>query len=230
MSERFICGGNKYELMGLNENVISLSVSFENLPKKIQVKEDTFYLPSPFHISLIYIQRIIDNYNILIPDFFNKIIEDFCDFTKTNNIELIGYKNEYKLVERNGKKTIVVMCEVSNLNKFFDLINEKYELAISNEILFEYFEIISNKTSEANAQYVINLLISLPNVKQIEPYFNWHLITKDETDNKFVDCAISANASFIVTEDKDFNELKHIDFPKINVMGINDFILYIDIL
>jgi hypothetical protein len=130
MSERFICGGNKYELMGLNENVISLSVSFENLPKKIQVKEDTFYLPSPFHISLIYIQRIIDNYNILIPDFFNKIIEDFCDFTKTNNIELIGYKNEYKLVERNGKKTIVVMCEVSNLNKFFDLINEKYELNI----------------------------------------------------------------------------------------------------
>jgi predicted nucleic acid-binding protein len=64
----------------------------------------------------------------------------------------------------------------------------------------------------------------LPNVNLIEPYFNWHLINKDESDNKFVDCAISANATFIVTEDKDFNDVKLVNFPKINIIGINDFI------
>ena len=107
---------------------------------------------------------------------------------------------------------------------FEKLLNEKFELAISNEILFEYFEIISSKTSESNAQYVLNLLISLPNVKQIEPYFKWHLISVDESDNKFVDCAITANTSFIVTEDNHFNKLNLVDFPKINVIDINDFI------
>jgi putative PIN family toxin of toxin-antitoxin system len=108
---------------------------------------------------------------------------------------------------------------------FESLINERYDLAISNEILFEYFEIIERKTSSNNAQNVISLLISLPNVKFIEPFFKWHLINKDESDNKFVDCAISANAAFIVTEDKHFNEVKLVDFPKINIIGINEFLV-----
>jgi putative PIN family toxin of toxin-antitoxin system len=119
---------------------------------------------------------------------------------------------------------LVSLKSNSKYSKIFEyLINEKYELAISNEILFEYFEIIERKTTGNNAQNVINLLISLPNVRHIEPYYKWHLINKDESDNKFVDCAITANAAFIVTEDKDFNEVKSVDFPKINVIGIVEF-------
>ena len=41
--------------------------------------------------------------------------------------------------------------------------------------------------------------------------------------NKFVDCAIVANAHFIVTEDKHFNALKNIEFPHVDVIGIDDF-------
>jgi len=36
---------------------------------------------------------------------------------------------------------------------------------------------------------------------------------KDEDDNKFVDCAIAANAGYLITHDKDFNILKQTDFP-----------------
>jgi hypothetical protein len=38
-----------------------------------------------------------------------------------------------------------------------------------------------------------------------------------------VDCALNAGADFIVTNDKHFNVLKSIDFPKINVADIDTF-------
>ena len=49
------------------------------------------------------------------------------------------------------------------------------------------------------------------------------LIPNDPDDNKFVDCAFSGNALFIVSDDKHFNILKEIGFPKISVMKVDDF-------
>ncbi|MFA6177501.1 MAG: hypothetical protein WC694_01240 [Candidatus Paceibacterota bacterium] len=130
MSSRFICENNKYKIGGEKEDTIYLPVSFSNLPEEIKVQEQTLYLFNSFHVSLIYIGKIIEKYNITIPDFLNKIENDFCEFIKTNNVEVVRYNNEFKFVARNDKKTVVVMCEVSNLNKFFDLINQKYELPL----------------------------------------------------------------------------------------------------
>ena len=42
-------------------------------------------------------------------------------------------------------------------------------------------------------------------------------------DNKFIDCAVSANANFIVTHDKHFNVLSDVDFPKVEVIDIQKF-------
>jgi predicted nucleic acid-binding protein len=49
------------------------------------------------------------------------------------------------------------------------------------------------------------------------------LITKIVDDNKFVDCAISSNADYLLTNDKDFNILKTIAFLKVNVVNIDEF-------
>jgi len=131
VDNKFIYVNDKYQIDALNKDWIGLPVFFENLPEEIKIKGDTFYFPTPFHISLVYIGKIIEKYNISIPDFRDKIIDDFSNFTKTDNIEVIKYNNKYKLVSRDGiNKTIVVMCEVSNLNNFFDFINKKYELNI----------------------------------------------------------------------------------------------------
>ena len=54
------------------------------------------------------------------------------------------------------------------------------------------------------------------------------LLKADEDDNKFVDCAIAGNAIFIVSEDKHFNELAMIPFPKVEVIGIDDFMKYLN--
>ena len=50
------------------------------------------------------------------------------------------------------------------------------------------------------------------------------MIEADPDDNKFVDCAIAANAQFIVTNDHHYNVLHQIDFPKVNVINIDAFL------
>lgn len=57
--------------------------------------------------------------------------------------------------------------------------------------------------------------------------FSFGLIEADKDDNKFIDCAVAANAKCIVTEDNHFNVLKRIPFPKVEVVGINDFVGYL---
>ena len=53
------------------------------------------------------------------------------------------------------------------------------------------------------------------NVSLVHSYYRWNLIQKDWDDNKFIDCAIAGNADCIVTNDKHFNILHAIDFPRI---------------
>jgi len=43
-------------------------------------------------------------------------------------------------------------------------------------------------------------------------------------DDKFVDCAFAANATFIVSDDKHFEALKEIQFPKIFVLKLKEFL------
>ena len=132
----------------------------------------------------------------------------------------------------NAKKRIVVdtnvlLVSVSSFSKYhwiYQLILRKeIEVFITNEILTEYLEIISDKYDVSTAKSVVRTLIELENVHQTQVYFNFNLIKNDPDDNKFVDCAISNNVDFLVTNDKDFNVLKRIEFPKVNVVNITEF-------
>ena len=99
-----------------------------------------------------------------------------------------------------------------------------FTLCISNEMLEEYAEVIARNISVNAARYVIYTIMERENVRQIVPSYRWNLITADPDDNKFVDCAIAANARFIVTEDHHFNVLKEIPFPSVPVVNIDEFL------
>lgn len=105
-----------------------------------------------------------------------------------------------------------------------DFLNGSLTLCVSNEIVEEYLEILTIKTSYEMACNVVSVILSRPNVEFITPYYKLHLIQADEDDNKFVDCAFSAGASCIVSNDAHFRILENVDFPKIIVMRIQDFI------
>ena len=78
------------------------------------------------------------------------------------------------------------------------------------------------------ARLVLAHIQILPNVKFIDPHYTFALIEADKDDNKFVDCAIAANAKCIVTEDKHFRVLENIPFPKVEVLGIEEFKCYLE--
>jgi predicted nucleic acid-binding protein len=63
----------------------------------------------------------------------------------------------------------------------------------------------------------------LPNVHIITTYYHWQLISADPDDKKYCDCAIAAQADFVVTEDKHFDILQTISFPQLQAISIDKF-------
>ena len=104
----------------------------------------------------------------------------------------------------------------------------KYTLCITNEIIEEYLEVISRNINPYVAEKIVSTILTRKNMIKLDPHFRFNLIEKDKDDNKFVDCAIAGNASYIVTEDHHFNILKEINFPRITVINIDDFIVILD--
>lgn len=49
-------------------------------------------------------------------------------------------------------------------------------------------------------------------------------VTADPDDNKFVDCAFSANATYIVSNDTHYDVLRDISFPQLLVLKLQDFL------
>lgn len=105
-----------------------------------------------------------------------------------------------------------------------DFLEGKYCLCVSNEILTEYEEILAEHTSSIVAHNVVEAIARHPKTIYRESYFRFHLLADiDKDDDKFVDCAITANADYIVTEDSHFSHLKQIDFPRLTVLTIDEF-------
>lgn len=97
-------------------------------------------------------------------------------------------------------------------------------LALTTEILLEYEETINKfYDSETLGSNVTRALLELPQSVKIEVYFRWKAINKDPDDDKYVDCAIAANAAYIITNDVHFKALSKMDFPKIESLNLSVF-------
>lgn len=117
---------------------------------------------------------------------------------------------------------------ISAQNEYYqvwqDFLDGKYTMCITNEIIDEYSEVLARNISPLISEFIVSAIINRRNVKKIYPSFAFHLIEADPDDNKFVDCAIIANAKYIVTQDHHFDVLKNIDFPKVDVVNIQTFL------
>jgi putative PIN family toxin of toxin-antitoxin system len=123
--------------------------------------------------------------------------------------------------------TNCLLISVSSRSQFFWLwqafLKGKFVICYTTEILNEYAEIQSRHVSANFANTMIDTITNAKNAEQITVYYKWALIATDPDDNKFVDCAISANAKYIVSNDRHFNILKEIDFPKVDIVTIDEF-------
>lgn len=93
-------------------------------------------------------------------------------------------------------------------------------MCVSNEVILEYEEILTAKMGRIIANNIINAILASNNTIFINPQNRYHLIESDPDDNKFVDCAITANAKYIVTEDRHYDVVRFnpkFDFTAVNI-------------
>jgi predicted nucleic acid-binding protein len=95
---------------------------------------------------------------------------------------------------------------------------------VTTDILQEYAEILERKTNATFAELALDVITNNPYTHFITPYFHFNLIAADPDDDKFVDCAVAGNAKFIVTEDSHYDVLRNIDFPKVDIIKLDDII------
>ena len=92
-----------------------------------------------------------------------------------------------------------------------DWYSGRFIWAVSTDILMEYREVIVRQ-SGAPRWDVLDRLLRLAascrgNLLHVSPSFFFRTITADQDDDKFADCAITAHADWIVTEDSHFRAL-----------------------
>ena len=133
MGSNYICNSNKYTLGGQTGDTIALPVTILNLPDKLEVEGNILLRKTSFHVSLVCIGQIIKKHSVVTQDFVEKVINDFCEFIRNNEVSFVGYRDEFRFVEEGDRKSIVVMCDISNLDKFFDILNKKYQLTLEHQ-------------------------------------------------------------------------------------------------
>jgi uncharacterized protein len=91
------------------------------------------------------------------------------------------------------------------------LIESRLIWAVTTEILLEYAEVAAREMGNAAAAQLLRFIDILEqtrgNIRHVSPSFRFQLIMADPDDNKFTDCAITATADHIVTEDRHFAPL-----------------------
>lgn len=102
--------------------------------------------------------------------------------------------------------------------------DESFEWVVSNEILTEYAEKLTDTYSARTADLILTILTVAPNTLFQEAYYHWQLVEDDADDNKFADVAIAAGVDYLVTNDGHFNRLKNLPFPQVRVLTLPEFL------
>lgn len=98
---------------------------------------------------------------------------------------------------------LVSISRNSQFRLIFDMfLDGRFELLVSTEILNEYVEKLQEKANPFVANNISEVIINAQNVAFVSVYFNWNMIKDDPEDNKFVDCAVAGDATFIVSNDR----------------------------
>jgi len=90
-------------------------------------------------------------------------------------------------------------------------LQRRFQWALSNDILIEYREVLTLR-SGADRWKQLDRVFALAEAAggllvKVQPSYRFHVVTADRDDNKFTDCAITANADYLLTDDAHFAPL-----------------------
>ena len=85
--------------------------------------------------------------------------------------------------------------------------------AVSTSVLVEYEEVLTRMSGPSRWRKLARLMdlaeLTSGNLLRVTPSFHFNIITTDPDDNIFTDCAITAGADYLVSEDQHFVLLKN---------------------
>jgi hypothetical protein len=119
-----------------NNGYIGLvNIELDNLPQKISVGEYELVLKSEFHISLVCTKKIavlIDPTRV--DEIRAEIVESFKQFIQTTPLTNYEITNEFRLIKRDERVTLVVLVVVPGIEDFFAELEEKYDKKIPVQV------------------------------------------------------------------------------------------------
>ncbi|CAN5679224.1 hypothetical protein BH11PAT2_BH11PAT2_07660 [soil metagenome] len=120
----YICGS---EVHAYGQGYLALPISLEGLPPRLQVGRLDLHAKATFHVSLLCVKNLMRKYGNKIED---EILALFCSFAKDNEVNFVRYTGEFRFAETMERKTIVALCEISNLDNFFRFAEQQLEISI----------------------------------------------------------------------------------------------------
>lgn len=107
---------------------------------------------------------------------------------------------------------------------------KEFTWVFSNEIVSEYAELVSKWYGIETMSFMLSILLESENHQRFEPSYKWQLVEEDPDDNKFIDCAIGANADYLVTDDNHIRRIikRKNPFPPIKIISFAEFMLILE--
>ena len=100
--------------------------------------------------------------------------------------------------------------------------NERYEIICTEEIFLEYIETIEKLTERYKQNAREEIIPILLNNLTIVENVNDGKYSRDPDDDKFINCAKSAGAKYIITGDNDLLVLEKVE--EIRLLTVSDFL------
>lgn len=102
--------------------------------------------------------------------------------------------------------------------------NRKITLCVTEEILEEYVEVLARLgfSNEPELEELLRLFKKKNNIIYIASTPKFNLIKDDPSDNKFIECAVTAQAQYIISGDKHLLNLEM--FRNIRIISSLDFL------
>ena len=96
-------------------------------------------------------------------------------------------------------------------------------LLISEEILKEYLRVLARfKLTDKDLKAWASFFTDPGRVEKISPVKHFEIIKEDTSDNKFLDCAVTGKAEYIISGDKHLCNLK--EFKGIPILNADKFL------
>ena len=152
--------GNNIEKYKFADGYIYLRLTIRDLPPKLNVSGYELLAKEEFHCSLVCVKDLQEKYG---DDINEKIINLFHNFSSKNKMDLVGYRNEFRLVQRGERVSVIVMCDISNIDKFFELM--KQELGIESDIQPTH---VTLYTLQPNMGIGVNTYLGLNATKEVQ--------------------------------------------------------------